>query len=87
MVESITCDFATKPFDGKKGNSNLVLISLIDNAIILHLLSPLPIEANPSQEGEQFTRHMKDVYDVICKQIAKSNEIYKQHADARRRHV
>ena len=50
-------------------------------------LSPLPAEARPSQEAEQFAQHMKDVHDEVRQQIAKSNDIYKQQADTRRRPV
>lgn len=54
--------------------------------MLLILVSPLPFEARPSQEVEDFAWHMKDVHDEICKQIATSNGSYMQHADARRCH-
>eukprot|EP00268_Persea_americana_P063957 TRINITY_DN8359_c0_g3_i3.p1 TRINITY_DN8359_c0_g3~~TRINITY_DN8359_c0_g3_i3.p1 ORF type:complete len:170 (+),score=27.95 TRINITY_DN8359_c0_g3_i3:149-658(+) len=37
-------------------------------------LSPLPADARPSQEAEQFARHMKDVHDEVRQQTAKSTD-------------
>ena len=50
----------------------------------LPIESPLPNEARPSKKAEDFAWHMKDVHDEVCKQIARSNESFRQHADARR---
>ena len=38
-------------------------------------LSPLPTEAKPSQEAEQFARHKKDAHDEVRQQIAKNNDL------------
>lgn len=46
-------------------------------------LVPLPIEMRLSIDANDFIRHMQQVHDEVHCNITTSNEIYKQHIDAR----
>ena len=82
MVESaynnsVNRSTSISPFEAVKGVRPRLPIDLV----------PLPLEARPSGEADNFIEHMQQLHDEVRHHINTSNDSYKDHADKCHRFV